>query len=132
MTPFHNVVDPSGYTIEASILTFSLSGTVAASDVGKAVSADPGQANTMRLAGDGDVIRGYLVTLENRSFSSGGPLGAIASRFVQKFAIKAGDPVAVGDSVVGGGAGTVKKAPANSADNVVTAVSGGFATVSRL
>jgi hypothetical protein len=133
MTLYHNILDPAGYLVDESIMTFAISGTVTAADIGKAVSVNTAAANTMKIAAADDRIIGRLETLEIRPASQGGTVGAVSFRFIQKFPVQAADTLAIGDTAVAGTAGTIKKAPANLPhDNFVSAVSGGIATLVKL
>lgn len=119
-SPFHNKVSLRGYYFEDSIFTFNLKTGITQADIGKAVSLDTSAANTVKLAGDGDVIIGRLETVENRTVE-GTLVGAVALRFAELLPIKSGETVAVGDTVVGAGNGEVKALksgePAASAPN---------------
>ena len=110
--PFHNAVTMKGFHQEAFHLTMNISGTVTAADIGKAVSLDTTKANTAKLAGDGDAIIGRLASYEGRTVE-GINVGAVEFRFANAFPLKASDAAVVGDTVIGGGSGTVKKAVAN-------------------
>ena len=96
---------------------FNLASAVTADDVGKPVAIDATAANTVKVAGDGDVIVGKLATYENRTIE-GVKVGAVALKGGFKFA-KSGT-VAVGASVQGAGGGAVKAlASPNYALNMV-------------
>jgi hypothetical protein len=100
----------AGYSFEDDMLTFNLASGIVAADVGKAVSVDTSAANTVKLAGDGDEIIGRLETVENRT-QEGSLVGAVALRFMQLLPIKSGETVAIGDALIGAGAGEVKAQP---------------------
>jgi hypothetical protein len=85
---------------------FNLASAVTANDVGKPVALDSTAANTVKVAGDGDVIVGKLATYEDRAIE-GIKTGAVALKGGFKFT-KSGT-VAVGDSVQGAVGGAVKK-----------------------
>jgi hypothetical protein len=108
---FHTQVHLSGYSFPDSQLTFKLKSGITTSDVGKAVSLDTSAANTVKLAGDGDVIIGRLETVEDRT-NEGTLLGTVALRFAAKLTIKSGlsgaAVVAVGSRVKGAGSGEIK------------------------
>lgn len=107
---------------------FLAAGTTQA-DVGKAMSLDPANPNTAKLAGDGDQIIGRLVTVENRSVE-GVLVGTVTLR--GGFGFTASGAVNVGDSVVGAGGGEVKAAAtANHSDNMVVEVNGTSVVVVR-
>lgn len=121
--PFHTSVSLRGFHQEAFHLTMKLSGLANETDsnkvVGKAVALDPSTPNTAKLAGDGDKIIGRVSSFENRKVE-GIVVGAIEFRFANILPIKDGETVAVGDTVVGAGEGTVKAAA--SADHNVNFV----------
>ena len=96
---------------------FNLASAVTADDVGKPVTLDTTAANTVKVAGDGDVIVGKLATYENRTIE-GVKVGAVALKGGFKFA-KSGT-VTVGQSVQGAPGGAVKAlTTANYALNMV-------------
>lgn len=88
---------------------FNLASAVTADDVGKPVALDTTAANTVKVAGDGDVIVGKLASYENRAIE-GVKVGAVALKGGFKFT-KSGT-IAVGDSVQGAAGGAVKKTTA--------------------
>ena len=88
---------------------FYLANGITSADVGKAVALDSTAANTVKLAGDGDKVIGRLEVFEERSIE-GVTVGTVALRGGFKFT-EVDTPafaLAVGDTVVGAGAGTVK------------------------
>ena len=112
---------------------FYLMTGIVAADVGKAVSLDTSAANSVKLAADGDAIIGKLVTVEDRSVE-GVLVGTVTLRGGFNFTEVAAAtyPIAVGDSVIGAGAGEVKarvdaagtaKEPAHN-ENIVVEVDG--------
>lgn len=106
---------------------FNLASAVTADDVGKPVAIDATAANTVKVAGDGDVIVGKLVTYENRAIE-GVKVGAVALKGGFKFT-KSGT-VAVGDSVCGAPGGAVKKlAAADYSLNMVVEVGTDYVVV---
>lgn len=104
--PFHNKVSLDAMFDEDCIKTFNISGGVTTADVGKAVTLDTGAANTMKIAGDGDVIIGRLETVEVRSSSQ--TVGAVAMCGSFRLPIGA-NSVAVGDTLQGATGGVCKK-----------------------
>lgn len=138
-TPFHTTVALDGITFPEFQFTMLISGSglTAATVEGFAVSQDTTAANTCKLAADDDQIIGRVVKFEART-NEGTNLVTVATRFINKLPIKSGETVAVGDTVVGAGAGEVKtyKETAVSVprrwDNYVVAVESGFATVARV
>lgn len=133
-----------GYHIEDWIFTFNLAAGITSSDVGKAVSLDTSGSNKVKLAADGDRIIGRLTTVENRT-QEGLLVGAVELKFLNTLPIKAGEVVAVGNSVQGAGSGEVKalaastdtdgtgapaiKAASHNQTNIVVEVANGLATV---
>jgi hypothetical protein len=106
-TPFHYSVSLRGFHFEDSNLTVNLASDITVADVGKAVTIDTSDANKFKLAGDGDPIVGRLEVVEDRSVE-GQLVGTVAFRFANLLPIAEGETVAVGNTVVGGGDGTVK------------------------
>lgn len=107
--------------------TFEISGTVTAADEGKAVALDATKANTVKLAGENDVVIGRLFKYEDRVVE-GVKLATVETKGGMR--LPKDDytvVIAVGASVIGAGAGLVKAAgtatPKNyvveSADNYV-------------
>ena len=129
MANFHTKVSLRGFHFEDFHLTFTLAAGIVAADSGKAVSIDTSAPNKVKLAGDGDTIIGRLATVEDRKVE-GQLVGAVALKFANTLPIKAGQTVAVGDTVVGAGAGEVKKATAaDHSKNFVAEILGGEAVV---
>ena len=104
----------NGYAFEDSMLTFHLASGITAADVGKAVALDTTAPNKVKLAGDDDYIIGRLETVELRT-QEGQNVGTVALRFAQRLPIKSGETIAVGDSLIGAGAGEVKAQAAYAA-----------------
>jgi hypothetical protein len=131
MANFHTKVSLRGFHFEDFILTFALTAGITAADQGKAVSFGAA-ANTVKLAADGDTIIGRLETVEDRKVE-GSLVGAVALKFANLLPIKAGQTVAAGDTVVGAGAGEVKKATAADHNaNFVAEVIGSNAVVVKV
>lgn len=124
-----------GYTTDWSNRTVNLAAGITAADVGKAVTIDATAPNTYKLAGDGDVIRGRLEVVENRT--NEGTLVGTVKLFVAgvRMPVKASDTLAAGDYAIGAGGGEIREYVAgdNTAGkpkiHYVTEVSGGFAVV---
>ena len=132
MPVFHNKVSLRGFHFEDSHLTFVLAADITAADVGKAVSIDTSAANKVKLAAADDVIVGRLATVEDRKVE-GQLVGAVALRFSNELPIAAAQVVAVGDTVVGAGAGEVKAAATpNHSVNFVAEVIGSTAIVVKI
>lgn len=129
---FHTGVSLRGFHFEDFILTFNLAAGIVAADAGKAVSIDTSGPVKVKLAADGDFIIGRLEVVEDRKVE-GTLVGAVALKFSNLLPIKAASGVAVGDTVVGAGAGEIKKATANDARiNFVSELVGNFAVVTKL
>lgn len=90
---------------------FLLASGIDADDEGKAVALDATAANTVKLAGDGDVIIGRLETVEDRSIE-GILIGTVSLFGGLKFPVESGlgaaDVPDVGEYLHGGGTGGVK------------------------
>lgn len=101
-----------GYPLDDFTFTYNISGTVDQTSLGKALTQDTSAASTFKLAGDGDPIDGRLWSYEDRTQQGAGKVGAVQRRFKELLPIKAGlaglNVVAIGDTVVGAGAGEVK------------------------
>lgn len=120
-----------GMTHEKFHYPFYLASGITKDDLGKAVALDASAANTVTLAGDGDVIIGQLITVENRAIE-GVLAGTIALRGGFRFTKTPAATIVVGDTVVGAGGGEVKAAAtANHADNMVVEVDGSNIIVVR-
>lgn len=131
MASFHTQVSLRGFHFEDFMLTFKLAAGITTAHQGRAVSLDAA-ANTVKLAADGDTIIGRLETIEDRKVE-GSLVGAVALKFANLLPIKAGQVVAVGDTVVGAGSGEVKKAAtADHATNFVAEVIGSNAVVVKV
>jgi hypothetical protein len=132
MANFHTKVSLRGFHFEDFHLTHSLAAGITGNDVGKAVSVDTSGPNKVKLAGDGDTIIGRLATVEDRKVE-GQLIGTVALKFANTLPIKAGDAIAVGDTAIGGGAGTVKKAAtADHSKNYVAEIINGEAVVVQI
>lgn len=88
-------------------------GTMVLADAGvKAVAVDTAAANQVKLAADADSILGRLEVYENRVVE-GIEMATVAIQGGIQFTVKTSpgsDMPAVGDFLVGGGSGTVRKA----------------------
>lgn len=116
--PIGNGVTLRGFQFEDAQFTCLISGSVSASDVGKAVSQDTSADNTVKLAGNGDVIVGRLMAVENR-VQEGIVVATVAMQFADKLPIKSGlsgaSVVAKGSFLIGAGSGEVKAADTGAA-----------------
>lgn len=120
-----------GMTHEKFHYPFNLASGITRADIGKAVSLDTSAANTVKLAATGDKIIGQLVVVEDRSIE-GILVGTVAMRGGFKFTqiTSPAFPIAVGDSVIGGGSGLVRARmnaggsakEADHADNIVVEI----------
>lgn len=121
-----NGISLQGLFQEEWAFPFNLKTGITSADVGKAVSLDTSAANTVKLAGDGDVILGRLEVVENR-VQEGVLVGTVMLKGGLKFPVKTGETVNVGDTIQGAGSGEVK-ALAVSQD---TAAGGGAADIAH-
>lgn len=103
-----------GLEVSSDAVTVNLASGITEKDEGKALAVDASAPNTMKLAEDGDAIRGYLDKVEIRE-AEGVVVGTVYTRGWFKFPLKASDAAAIGDSIVGAGSGEVKKAMADAA-----------------
>lgn len=137
-----NAVVAHTFSFPDFTFTMNLSGTVARTDVGKAVSLDTAADNTAKLAADGDEIHGRLASVELGGLD-GLTVGGVERKFRAILPIKAGlagfNVVARGDTVCGAGAGEVRalnngaaKTPNRSLNTVVAVLSGNRAIVEFL
>lgn len=99
----------NGFFHEDAQYTWLLAAAIVAANVGSAVSGVAGTANTVKLAADGERIYGRLETYEDRKVE-GMKTGTVNTNAGVIFPLKAADAMAPGDTAVGGGAGTVRKA----------------------
>ena len=137
-----NQIVTHGFPFGIFTFTYLLTGVAATDDavaatVGKVVAQDTTSAGAVKLAGDGDAIFGRVYQAENRAVLNM-RVASVARKFKEKVPTAAGyaNP-AVGDRVIGGGNGTVKKATANAgagvpSDPVVIEVGTGFVVVEYL
>lgn len=126
-----NQVVSWGYHFEDSMFTYLLAAGITANDVGKAVALDA-VANTVKLAGDNDIIFGRLETFEDRTVL-GIKVGTVSRRFKDKLP-KTAAAITVGQSVTGSGtAGSVKAATVQDTNrNIVVEVGSDFVVVEQI
>lgn len=86
-------------------MTVRLAAGITRADEGKPVTQDTSTANTFKLAGDGDIVMGNLKIADSR-LAEGILVGTV--EFKGGFQWPKSGVVAIGDSVVGAGAGAVK------------------------
>lgn len=109
-------------TVPANDLTFILANGIKEEHVGLAVVQDSTASNTVKLAGDGDLIFGRLENVEDRKVE-GIKVGAV--KIIGGMAFKKSKAaVVVGDKVVGAGNGLVKKDADSTSDLAVWEVNG--------
>jgi hypothetical protein len=122
-----------GFSFEDFKFTYKISGTVTADDVGKAVALDTAAANTVKLAGDNDIIFGRLEAYEDRAVL-GIKVGTISRKFKDKLPAASGHTIAVGQSVTGSAtAGVVKAATTQDIkDNRVVETGTDYVVVEKL
>jgi hypothetical protein len=125
------------FTFTYSVSTAMADEAAAAAMAGKVVSLDTAAAGTVKLAADGDAIFGRVYVAEKRTVL-GMNVASVARKFKERVPTAAGYTTpAVGDRVIGGGNGTVKKATANAgagvpSDPVVIEVGTGYVIVEFL
>jgi hypothetical protein len=108
-----NGVQMEGFPFGIFTFTYLLTGVAATDDAvaataGKAVSLDTAAAGSVKLAADGEEIFGRVYVAENRAVS-GVRVASIARKFKERLPATAGHAIAVGNRVVGAGAGLVRK-----------------------
>ena len=129
MPAIGNGVTLRGFYQEDFQFTFNISGDPTQDDLTKAVTLDTASANTVKLAGDGDVIIGRLEVLEDRTVE-GLKVATVSIKGGNAFPIADAQVVNVGDTIVGAGAGEVKAAAAADwTQNYVVEVVDGLAIV---
>lgn len=105
--------------------TFVLDAAIVAADIGKPVSIKAGAANTVEIAADGALIVGRLLTVEDRTIE-GIKVGTVETK--GGFLLNTSGAIAIGNSVVGAGAGAVK-AGTDSRNRVVEIPAVGTAVI---
>lgn len=105
--------------------TFVLDAAIVAADIGKPVSIKAGAANTVEIAADGALIVGRLLTVEDRTIE-GLKVGTVETK--GGFLLNTSGAIAIGNSVVGAGAGAVK-AGTDSRNRVVEIPAVGTAVI---
>ena len=106
--------------------TFRLTAGMVAADIGKPVALSTAANNTVKLAGDGDVVIGRLLTYRNLT-TEGIIVGTVELKGGFRFDTT-GATVAVGDQVVGSATAGAVKAGVNPR-SLVVAVNGTTADV---
>jgi hypothetical protein len=104
-----------GIVFEDHWLPFNISGAPTTADVGKAVALDVTAPNTVKLAGDQDRVFGRLEAVEVRGQESV-TVCTVSTKFCDVLPAFAAEVFIVGDSAVGGGAGTVKVRKVSTVD----------------
>lgn len=130
-----NAVVTNSFSYPDYTFTMNVSGTVAITDVGKAVTLDPATPNTVKLAGDNDHVYGRLESLEKGGLD-GLTVGAVSRKF--RSIVPTAAAVTVGAEVSGSAtAGAVKPTttqPAEGAksNRVLEVLTGNRAVVEKL
>lgn len=127
-----NAVVAHSFSFPDFTFTMNVSGAVTQADVGKAVALDPATANTVKLAGDNDVIYGRLESLETGGLD-GMTVGAVSRKF--RAILPTTGVIALGDSLCGSATpGVAKAAAADSVDRniVLEILTGNRAVVEQL
>lgn len=78
--------------------------------VGKAVTFDPSAPSSVALAGDGDHVFGRIYQYEDRTQQGGGKTVSVERKFRRRLPKDDAEVIALGDTVVGAGAGLVRAA----------------------
>jgi len=118
-----NQIVTYGFPFGTFTFTYALSGTFAtdaaiAATAGTVVSLDTSATGTVKQAADGDAIFGRIYQAERRAVL-GMNVASVARKFKELVPCAAGYTTpAIGDRVIGGGSGTVKKNTANSGAGV--------------
>jgi len=129
MTAIGSGISLRGIDHEDFSYPFNLEASIVAADVGKPVTLDGSAANTVKLAGDTDVIVGQLRTVEDRTIE-GVLVGTVLTKGFFQFAVDSATTIAVGLSVTGSAvANEIKAAVAANETSVVVESSAGLATV---
>lgn len=101
-------------------LPYFLAAAIVRADIGKALSLDTTAARTVKLAADGDVIHGVLVSFEDRAIE-GIKVGTVATKGGFGLVRATGAPaVTVGAILCGAGAGEVRAALVGDATVIKT------------
>ncbi len=109
MAQIGNGVTLRGLEVSSDYVTVNLDPAITEADEGKALAVSASGANLFKLAGDDDIIRGFLDKVENREIE-GVVVGSMCTRGWFKLPLAEGDAATYGDSIVGAGDGLVKKA----------------------
>lgn len=113
-----NAVVTYSFTFPDFTFTMNVSGSVTKADVGKAVALDTATPNTVKLAGDNDVIYGRLETFEDGGLD-GLKVGAVSRKF--RAPVPTTGAVAVGQMLSGSAtAGVAKAMTTQPAENLKT------------
>jgi hypothetical protein len=107
-----------GFYDDDAQYTFLLAAGITRDDQGKAVTLDPTAVNTVKLSDDGERIIGRLEVVEIRA-QEGVNVGTVSIQGSLDYPVKDGEVLVNGDSLVGGGGGTVKKAGTGVFTNLV-------------
>lgn len=128
-----NAIVLEAFSFESFTFTRYITGTVDLTCVGKAVAIDATAAGSVKLAADGDPVYGRIYQYEDRT-QEGVKVVSVERKFIKR--LPTTGTVAVGDHVVGGGAGVVKTAVYAVANgesrNHVLQVGTGYAVVEKL
>lgn len=108
MSQIGSGVSLRGFVDEDAQFTFNLDSAIVIGDVGKAVELDASAPNQVKLASDGGIVFGMLMTVEDRASNEGVKVGTVALRGFFALPQAASQSFVVGSSIKGGGAGTVK------------------------
>lgn len=118
MAQIGNGVTLRGLEVSSDYVTVNLDPAITEADEGKALAVSASGANLFKLAGEGDIIRGFLDKVENREIE-GVVVGSMCTRGWFKLPLAEDDTATYGDSIVGAGDGLVKKADDANSSYVV-------------
>jgi hypothetical protein len=97
------------FSIDEFTFTYFITGNPSATDiVGKAVALDTTQRGSVHLAADGEQVFGRIFQYEDRTQQGGGKVVTVERKFRKRLPKGTGTTVAIGDNVVGAGAGLVR------------------------
>lgn len=105
-------VTTTGIIVQESRLTFNGAAEIQKKHVGCAVTIDTSAPNTVKLAGDGDVVLGQLEIVEIET--TGEVIATVAILGGYRLACAENAVFTAGDTVVGAGEGLVKSGGAST------------------
>lgn len=120
------------FSMEDFTFTYFITGNPSETGiVGKAVSIDTTTRGAVKLAEDGEAVFGRIYQYEDRTQQGGGKVVSVERKFRKRLP-KTAAAIAIGATVVGGGAGLVRAAATpNHLDNVVIDVGTDYVVVEK-